>query len=89
VLAKVTSHCPVSWYLRSMACFAGRPWLLDWAPPASPCPVTGAASTRLGRTRPVTGGEMRSVGGSATTVLNADIAIRFAFPSIPFGASLA
>jgi hypothetical protein len=25
VFSKVTSHCPVSWYLRGMACFRGAP----------------------------------------------------------------
>jgi hypothetical protein len=47
-------------------------------------------STKLGRMRPEgTDGAMTSAGSLTATVLNADVAIRFAFSSSPAGAGLA
>ena len=81
-LAKFPSHCPIG----CAAPHSSSIGYLRRRPGRSQC----SASTRLGRIRPGgIDGDMTSDGGWAATVLNADIAIRFAFSSRPAGAGFA
>jgi hypothetical protein len=84
----LTSHYPVCCDLREMACFRGAPMVRRSGASGVGLPghrrgLNEARKNAAGRID----GDMTSAGGSAATVLNADVTIRFAFSSSPVGAS--
>jgi hypothetical protein len=83
VLVNLPSRSSVYWYSHGMACLRGP----------SIAPRLGASDLGSPGHRPgLTGGidgDMTAAGGWAATVLNADIAIRFAFSSRPAGTGFA